>query len=137
MRTNAPMIQRRMKVNLETNGTKVKLSWTVTTGATVDPVTRALVGGTATMMCETRKAFVHSVQIGRNQVQQFNEIEIGDMILDFAGDVQIDGRPALTFTLPDGTVLVNKPVGDRLARSWDVIVRGQKLFRPVLVRKQT
>ncbi len=137
MRTNLQMISQRMKVNLATNGTRIVLNWTVTTGATADPVTQALVGGTVTAMSERRNAFIHAIQIGKSQVQQFNEIEIGDMILDFAGDVQIDGRAGLTFTLPDGTVLVNKPVSDRLARSWDAIVQGKKLLRPVLCRKQT
>lgn len=137
MRSNAYMIERRIKASLETNGTRIKLTWTNTTGATIDPVTQAAMGGTATLMTETRRAFVHFIQIGRSQVQQFNEIEIGDVILDFAGDAAIDGRPGLTFTLPDGTVLVNKPVSDRLARSWDALVQGRKMLRPVLCRKQT
>lgn len=137
MRTNLPKILQRQRVNRALNGTDVTLAWTETAGGTVDPLTKAVVGGTVTPRRETVKAFVHTVQIATSSVQQFNEFENGDLILDLAPETVLEGRAGLTFTLPNGDVWVAKKIGDRLGRTWDATVQGKQLYRSVLLRKQT
>ena len=137
MRTNLPKILARQRVNRAVNGTAIKLTWTETAGGTVDPLTKSVVGGTVTLRSETVKAFVHAVQIATSAVQQFNEFENGDLILDLAPDVVLEGRDGLTFTLPNGEAWVAKKIGDRLGRTWDATVQGKQLYRSVLLRKAT
>ena len=94
---------------------------------------------------ETVKAFLHFPEPGANSaVRQFNEVELGDCIADFAQDVLLDGREGLEFLFldPDGKPIdgqkwVPKPVSETLARTWGVIMQGKKLWRPVLLRKAT
>jgi hypothetical protein len=84
---------------------------------------------------------------GRSQVKQFNEIEEGDLILDFAPDVAID-PPALAASsgaasaqdlvfVVNGKPYVAKEISEKLAQNWDVTVQGRQLLRSVLVRVKT
>lgn len=103
----------------------------------VNPVTGGR-SGTPVMRTETQPALVHYVAAaGHGSVRQFNEIEVGDVILDFMADVQIDGRTNLRYGLPGDRWYVNKPVSDLLAQSWDVVAGGQRIFRTVLARPAT
>ena len=135
MRTALPTILRRIPLNLQESGTDVTLTWTEFSGATTDPVTGARSGGTATTKTTKVKGFIHEVS-ATSVVRQFAEIEAGDAIVDLAGDVALDGKEALRFTI-DGRQFVAKEIPEKLARSWDVIFRGKRLHRSVLLRKAT
>jgi hypothetical protein len=136
MRTNLPFILERMDLNLAESGTDVVLKWMATTGGTPDPVTGAVIGGSSTPQSETVKAFVHFVQPGTSAVKLFNEIELGDLIIDFGLNVTLEGRKQLGFEVA-GLRYVQKDISEKLAASWDVIFQGQKLYRTVLCRRAT
>lgn len=114
------------------NGTPIDLEWRVpAAGAPVDPVD----GVTAWQEQRERiYGFVHQVQpAGASSVRQFNEIEVGDLILDLDPAAAIDGRTDLTFRV-NGRAYVPKEIGSKLAMTWDATVAGQPLFRSVLVK---
>ena len=115
------------------NGTPILLTWeTLAPGATVDPVDGSSDGWVAQTL--TLPALVHQVQpTGASAVRQFNEVEVGDLILDFAADAPLDGKRGLVFRV-NGKAYVAKEVGAKLAASWDVTVAGRQLFRSVLVK---
>jgi hypothetical protein len=145
MRSNLQRIMQRLPANLAQSGTKVRISWREwPSNSTIDPVTQSRTG-TPTAMVMTAFAFLHfPTPRGNSSVQQFNEIELGDCIADFHQDVPIDGKDALEFVFLDNTgqpidnqKWVTKPISTRLAQSWAVVVQGQRLFRPVLLRKAT
>lgn len=151
MRTNLPYIQTRVAQTVEGRGTKVRISWVIwPTNTTLDTVngTRLNPDGsdaTPTPQMRTVKALLHFPEPRVNsEVRQFNEIEAGDCIADFCEDVQIDGLDKLEFVflgvdgLPiDSNKWVTKPVSERLAVSWNLVIQGVKLFRCVLLRKAT
>jgi hypothetical protein len=92
--------------------------------------------GTPTPATVTLPGLVHYVQPGTSQVRQFNEVEAGDVIVDFAADAAIDGRENLAFNIL-GQFYVAKQVSGKLAASWDVAAGNEKIFRTVLLRKKT
>ena len=122
---------------LAQNGTPIVLTWNVwPTGSVPSPVDGSR-PGTPTVTTETQPAFVHFVPVaGHSSVRQFAEIEVGDVILDFAPDVDFRGRDNLRFQV-QGQWYVPKETGRKLAETWDVAVQGQNLFRTILVRKAT
>jgi hypothetical protein len=91
---------------------------------------------------------VHQVQdAGTSRARQFNEVEVGDLILDFPGDAAID-PPSLAASscaasardlvfVVNGKPYVAKQIGEKLAQTWDVTVQGKQMFRTVLVRVAT
>ena len=121
---------------LHQNGTEILLQWNmVPAGAVPDPVDGSVAG--LVPRSKTLPAFVHQVQdAGSSSVRQFNEVEVGDLILDFPGDAAIDGLRDLVFAV-NGKAYVAKQIGEKLAQSWDVTVQGKQLFRTVLVRVAT
>jgi hypothetical protein len=136
---------------LHQNGTPILLQWNaVIQGATPDPVDGSLPAAALVAQAKTLPAFVHQVQdAGRSSVRQFNEVEVGDLILDFPGDAALpeDGTEPrlgsqrsevrdLVFVL-NGKPYVAKQIGEKLAQAWDVTVQGKQLFRTVLVRVAT
>jgi hypothetical protein len=136
MRSNLPFILSRIPANLAESGTDVTLHWTTLAGGTLDPVTGATVGATPTAQTEAAKAFLHFVQIAQSGQRIFNEFEVGDCIADFAPTVTFEGREQLWFEI-DGQRWVAKQFSDKLGRTWDVVMQGQRLFRSVLLRKAT
>jgi hypothetical protein len=68
------------------NGTPIVLQWkTLPAGALPDPVDGSVAG--LPPQTKTLPAFVHQVQAaGASSVRQFNEVEVGHLILDFPGD---------------------------------------------------
>ena len=118
---------------LNENGTDVVLQWNeLPPGATPDPVDGSVSGLVPQTM--TLPAFIHLVQAtGASSVRQFNEVEVGNIILDFAGDAAIDGLLDLVFLI-NGKAYVAKEIGGKLAQSWDATVGNQRLFRSVLVK---
>jgi len=125
-----------IRVSLAEDGTDIVMTWNEWPAGTLrDPVTQAWLG-TPTPQSETRKAFVHYVNHGANTYVRFAEIKTGDVILDFVGDAEIDGREDLRFTIA-GIEYVQKPISGELSEAWDALVQGHKLLRPVLLRKAT
>jgi hypothetical protein len=92
--------------------------------------------GTPTAGTVTLPGLAHYVQPGTSQVRQFNEVEVGDVIVDFAADAAIDGKENLTFNVL-GQLYVAKQVSGKLAAAWDVAAGNEKIFRTVLLRKKT
>jgi len=93
---------------------------------------------------KTLSAFVHQVQdAGSSSVRQFNEVEAGDLILDFAGDAALPEVGGQSSKVRDLVFVVNgkpyaaKQIGEKLAQSWDATVQGTQLFRSVLARVKT
>ncbi len=128
---------------LHQNGTPILLRWNVVpAGAVPDPVDGSVAG--LVPQSKTLPAFVHQVQdAGRSSVRQFNEVEVGDLILDFPGDAalpEVGGQRSeardLVFVV-NGKPYVAKQIGEKLAQTWDVTVQGKQMFRTVLVRVAT
>ena len=128
---------------LHQNGTPILLQWNaVPAGAVPDPVDGSVAG--LVPQTKTLPAFVHQVQdAGSSSVRQFNEVEVGDLILDFPGDAalpEVGGQRSevrdLVFVV-NGKPYVAKQIGEKLAQTWDVTVQGKQLFRTVLVRVAT
>jgi hypothetical protein len=128
---------------LHQNGTPILLQWNaVPAGAVPDPVDGSVAG--LVPQSKTLPAFVHQVQeAGRSSVRQFNEVEVGDLILDFPGDAALPEVGSQRSEVRDLVFVVNgkpyvaKQIGEKLAQSWDVTVQGKQLFRTVLVRVAT
>ena len=128
---------------LHQNGTPILLQWNaVPAGAVPDPVDGSVAG--LVPQTKTLPAFVHQVQdAGRSSVRQFNEVEVGDLILDFPGDAALPEVGSQRSEVRDLVFVVNgkpyvaKQIGEKLAQAWDVTVQGKQLFRTVLVRVAT
>lgn len=139
MRSRIPFIAGRLKSAMNSPngpGTNIAVSWSEFSGTTIiDPVTRATIG-TASRVTKRFRGFVHFVQIGSTAVKVFNEIEVGDVIIDLPGDAEIDGKTDLSFVIA-GEVYVPKVVSERLAKSWDAVVGGVRMARTLLLRKAT
>lgn len=135
MNSRAPEHLRRMRHAVAAHGTSVTLTWVETTGGTIDPVTRAPVGGVTQTKTATAKALVHHVAAS-SALRQHVEIEVGDVILDFDPTVALDGKEGLTFTV-DGTLYVQKDLGEKLSTMWDALFMGKRMLRTVLVRRAT
>ena len=136
MRSNLAFIVSRIASNLAESGTDITLGWDVMTGGTFDPVKQTTVGGTLTRPTSTVKGFIHFVQIARQGVLHFNEFEQGDCIVDLAPAAAVDGLTNLRFTIA-GERWVAKDLGAKLAKTWDVVAQGQRLYRSVLLKKAT
>ena len=123
---------------LHQNGSPIVLQWNaVAAGVMPDPVDGTVPASALTPQTSTQHAFIHQIAMaGRSQVKQFNEVEEGDLILDFAADVPIDALCDLVF-LVNGKPYVAKEISEKLAQSWDVTVQGQQMMRSVLVRVKT
>jgi len=135
MRSRPDFIEKRLRMHVA-KATDVLLKWEeFATGATVDP----LYGGkTGTVVPKTlkAKALIHFPNIASSQVRIFAEIEQGDCIADFAGDVELDGKENLRFVI-NGEEWVQKKVGAALAKSWDLVIGNARMARTVLLKKAT
>ncbi len=134
MRSNLEFIESRIAENLEESGTDIVLTWREFSGATVVDEINGGKLGTSEERTETVKGFLHFPQIAGTQVRQFNEVQVGDCIVDFAGDVELDGKEGLRFTI-NGESYEIKPISDALRKSFDVVMQGVPLVRSVLLRK--
>jgi len=135
MRTNIVTILKRQGLARKMAGTPVVLKWQFwTVGWTTDPVTGRRVG-TSAPQTETVMAFVHFVG-GSTVVRQNAEIAVGDVIVDFAPDVTLEGRDGLTFEIA-GVRYGEKKINGVLTMTWDAMVLGQKLGRSLLLQLAT
>lgn len=131
---NPAWIEYTTALELEESGTEILLQWQDLTNATLDPQTQSLIG-TPTPRSLVVNGLVHYVQaVSQSQVRQFAEIEIGDCLVDLPPEVAVDGLHGLTFTIA-GVVWRPKRLGDKLAKSWDMVMRGQRLVRTVLLSR--
>jgi len=80
---------------------------------------------------EVVKGFIHYVNIHTTGYTRHAEVRTGDVILDFPGDVEIDGREGLRFEI-GGKTYVQKNGGAALAESWDVRCNNLPVTRTVL-----
>ena len=139
MKSRIAFIAGRIRGNLEESGTPVTLVWnTWPADAVRDPVSQMFTTPPAEQRREVR-AFLHFVN-ATAQVRQFNEVQVGDCILDLAPDVTLRGLETLRFLLPTGDggapeEWTNKPISTQLATFWDTLQQGQRLFQTVLLRK--
>jgi hypothetical protein len=146
---------------LHLNGSPIVLQWnTVSSGTLPEPVDGTVPASALVPQTMTLPAFVHQVQAtGVSSVRQFNEVEVGDLILDFEGNAPIpeagvEHRPGdrrsevrdLVFVVPlpgssperpQFKAYVAKEISEKLAQSWDATVQGRQLMRSVLVRVKT
>ncbi|MGN6556225.1 MAG: hypothetical protein ACTHLW_21145 [Verrucomicrobiota bacterium] len=133
MRSNLDFIESRISENLEESGTDIVLKWQKFSGATTTDINGSKLG-TSEEVTETLKGFVHFVQIATSQVRQFNEVQVGDCIVDFAGDVALDGKDSMRFFIA-GEQWEVKQLSAKLGQTWDAVVQGRRLMRSVLLRK--
>jgi len=133
--TNLPFILSRMELKLAESGTAVALRWIEYSGGFADPATGANISGVAMNMSGVLNGFIYDV-LPKQIVRSFQEIEAGDLILEVLPDAPIDGKIGLRFIV-GGQQYVQKDVGSKLSTAWDAIVQGQKLFRVLLLRKDT
>jgi len=138
MDLNIGDIQAEIARELHQNGSAIVLQWNaIASGVRPDQVDGTVPASALTPQTATHHAFVHQIAMaGRSQVKQFNEVEEGDLILDFEPNVAIDGLRDLVFVV-NGKPYVAKQIGEKLAQTWDVTVQGKKLFRTLLVRVAT
>lgn len=116
------------------NAEPVTLLWRSTTrppGYVHDLETSA-VGSVIREHEEVISAFVHYVNIQTTGFVAHAEVRMGDAILDFPGDVELDGRDDLRFSI-GGKIYVSKIGSASLASSWDVRVNGVPITKTVLV----
>lgn len=141
MRNRLSFIDRRISSNLKHSGTEITLVWQEwPAGAVRDAVTN-LYAGTPVERRETISAFLHFVN-ATAAVRQFNEIQVGDCMVDLSSGVNLVGREGLAYLLPTGPAgaletWTHKPLSSQLAAYWDTIQGGQRLFQTVLLRRGT
>ena len=137
----------RMEANLEESGMRIVLvSRTWPPGSERDPVTQVYTG-TPTEVREEVRVFLHFVSAS-SSVRQFNEIQVGDCIVDMSPAVVLTGRDGVSFLLPTGATPAgggepaletwsNKPISTQLAAYWDTMQSGRRLHQTVLLRRAT
>lgn len=83
----------------------------------------------------TWPALVHYVQPITTGIRQFAEMQVGDVILDFASMAAIPATAkGATFRIEgDPQVYVQKSIGKDLADAWDMVVGGQRVIKTYLV----
>jgi hypothetical protein len=130
MQRDATRILNRGQLNTAT----VTVSWErpVDGSQPRDPALEGTAPATETITLE-RKAFVHFVEPSKSLARQFTQIETGDVILDFLGDVVLP-RDGAVFIV-NGERYIQKDAGKQLALYWDLMLEGQPHFRTVVATK--
>lgn len=126
--------------SLAREGVPVELRWTSTVSGTLDPTTGYLVGSVTIEHSGTiEPALVHFVSPASTALKLFEDVEVGDLVLDFRPDVALEGKEGLRFHLPTGEVYVPARTGMRTARHFDVVAGpgAHTTFRTVLACKAT
>jgi hypothetical protein len=136
-----PAIRRQLARIVNTGGLNaapVILRWRDAAAPSGNPAIETNTPPVAAGREETVMALVHHV--GSNDTggdttarQRFSEIQRGDVLLDFVGDVALDNKPNLRFVI-DGREYVQKGVGATVAQSWDVRCDGAPIIRTVCVQ---
>ena len=126
-------MQHRLLAGGMLNAEEITLAWTDVTPATgwLPDIEGSAAAPTVTPRTAIARAFVHYVNIHQTGYTRHAQIERGDVILDFPGDVDLDGKSGLRFII-GGRIYVQKDGGDELAASWDVRCGGTAITRTVL-----
>lgn len=82
---------------------------------------------------ETVSALVHWVSMRAVQAG-LTIFKAGDAIVTFDGEVELENKTELSFTLPDGKIYVQAAAGREVAEWWDVFVGGAPLTKTLLLR---
>lgn len=83
------------------------------------------------------RALVHYVSPAAMGTQRFQEIETGDVILDYEpGAFDPDGKADVRFEIA-GVQYVQKSTGRELVRAWDVRLGGDEIMKTLLLRPQS
>ncbi len=112
-------------------GTLITLRWVTLTGTTTDRTTGAVLG-TPTIQAEEVRGFIHFIQPAVSDVRIFNELAVGDAMIDLPPETEIADRTQLEF-LVDGQTWVQKKVSEKLMEYWDVLLGGERFYRTVAV----
>jgi hypothetical protein len=123
--------QRRVNRTVKRQGTKVTIQWVETGPGTEDPVTGAT-SGAVVQKAEDIKAFVHFAE-PKSELRQYEEIAVGDAILDLPVGIDLRGRQDLVFVI-DGQEYEQKRISDKLAQAWDAYQGGHGIMRTLLLR---
>lgn len=112
------------------------ICWQEVQGGTLDPVSKAVVGGTVTEKTVTVNALLHWPQVGGSTAaRNFAEIDDGDVIVDMTAEdaaAYLAGKTGLSFVI-QGVRYRQKRVSDRLSASWDAVIGTTPLARPLLL----
>lgn len=119
------------------NVADVTIVWNTTDLGAVDPNLEGALP-TAALQSGTWPALVHYVQPITSGLRQFAEIQVGDVILDFAFDADFpENAPGATVRIENNpAVYVQKAVGKDLLDAWDVTLGGQRAMKTLVVTKQ-
>lgn len=83
------------------------------------------------------QAFIHYVSAGASTYQRHSEVQVGDVILDFPGNIDLRDKRHPQFIIDDsGTVYVRKDAGVELMQTWDVRCNGVPITMTLLLRPQ-
>lgn len=137
MRSRIEFIADRITENLEESGTDVVLKWKeFGAGVIQNPLDQSKTGVATDKTCGI-KAFLHFIrERADSKVVMFNEIQVGDVIMDYDPCVTLEGRDELRVVIA-GNEYVAKPIGPLLKNAWDVIQGNVRLFKTVLLRLAT
>jgi hypothetical protein len=97
-----------------------------------DPALESTAPATETVTAQ-HKALVHFVEPVKSLVRQFTQIETGDVIIDFLGDVQLP-RDGVHFVI-NGVRYVQKDAGKELTEFWDLMIEGHRHMRTVVATR--
>lgn len=127
-------IQKQMHSRGLLNSSPVVIRWTVTQRSQnyVKDLEGTHGGSVPVEHTESKDAFIHYVNIHQTGYTHNAQVKQGDVILDFPGDVDLEGRESLRFEV-GGKIYVQKDGGDELAASWDVRCGGVPITRTLLV----
>lgn len=109
------------------NAALVRISWDVRSAAVVagNPLFESSRPAPTSRSERTFRAFVHFVQPIESGVnRQYEEVESGDVILDFEATESLDGLLNLRWEVPAGSGMfyVQKRAGKALSRNWELVM---------------
>lgn len=136
MRSNLGFILDRLPLNIAESGTDILLHWSTVTGGTFDVTTQTTEGGVKSAHSTTVRALaVHFIQDAASwRIQGYNEVQVGDKIVDFGPDVALEGKAELRFEI-DGELWTQRPLGGNPAKSFDATIQNQPLCRTVILMR--
>lgn len=114
----------------------VTLHWIEVSGGEIDPVSKAVLGGSRTHRTKVIDALVHWPQVGGSTaVRNFAGFDDGDVIVDVTAETMaadIAGKPDLRFEI-QGVYYRQKNETAALAASWDAMKGSIPFARPILL----
>jgi hypothetical protein len=131
MRSNLPLIQRRIASNLAESGTLATLRWVEVTGGVEEPVSGAVISGVETAMSSGVMCFEKTVE-QTSREHSFLNLREGARVLDFDPEAPLD-KPGLRIEIDGQMYAPAKVPGGTTPRQWDAVVAGQRLMRTLIV----